>query len=81
MTTLQEQARALGDPTRHGIFRYVADADRPVGSREAPGAERAGDAIVRLLRRSMLRIVGADTASALHSVADVVSPLTQTSYL
>jgi predicted ArsR family transcriptional regulator len=29
-TTLQEQARALGDPTRHGIFRYVADADRPV---------------------------------------------------
>lgn len=29
-TTLQEQARALGDPTRHGIFRYVADAGRPV---------------------------------------------------
>ncbi len=28
--TLQEQARALGDPTRHGIFEYVADADRPV---------------------------------------------------
>lgn len=30
MTTLQQQARALGDPTRHGIFRYVADADHPV---------------------------------------------------
>lgn len=29
-TTLQEQARALGDPTRHAIFRYVADAARPV---------------------------------------------------
>jgi predicted ArsR family transcriptional regulator len=28
--TLQEQARALGDPTRHGIFRYLAHADRPV---------------------------------------------------
>jgi predicted ArsR family transcriptional regulator len=28
--TLQEQARALGDPTRHEIFRYVADAARPV---------------------------------------------------
>jgi predicted ArsR family transcriptional regulator len=28
-TTLQEQARALGDPTRHEIFRYIADADRP----------------------------------------------------
>jgi predicted ArsR family transcriptional regulator len=28
--TLQEQARALGDPTRHEIFRYIADANRPV---------------------------------------------------
>ncbi len=27
---LQEQARALGDPTRHEVFRYVADADHPV---------------------------------------------------
>jgi predicted ArsR family transcriptional regulator len=34
MTTLQEQARALGDPTRHDIFRYVADAARPVGIAE-----------------------------------------------
>ena len=34
MTTLQQQARALGDPTRHGIFRYVADAGRPVGVAE-----------------------------------------------
>lgn len=30
MTTLQEQARALGDPTRHQVFRYVADAAGPV---------------------------------------------------
>jgi predicted ArsR family transcriptional regulator len=29
MTTLQEQARALGDPTRHSIFRYIADSDQP----------------------------------------------------
>jgi len=28
--TLQEQARALGDPTRHEIFRYITDAGRPV---------------------------------------------------
>jgi predicted ArsR family transcriptional regulator len=27
---LQEQARALGDPTRHEIFRYVAGARAPV---------------------------------------------------
>lgn len=32
--TLQEQARALGDPTRYGVFRYLADADRPVGVAE-----------------------------------------------
>jgi predicted ArsR family transcriptional regulator len=29
MRTLQQQARALGDPTRHRIFRYIADSDRP----------------------------------------------------
>jgi predicted ArsR family transcriptional regulator len=32
--TLAEQARALGDPTRHAIFRYVAEADEPVGIAE-----------------------------------------------
>ena len=26
MSTLQQQAKALGDPTRHAIFRYVVDA-------------------------------------------------------
>lgn len=29
-TMLQLQARALGDPTRHGIFRHLVDAARPV---------------------------------------------------
>lgn len=29
MATLQQEARALGDPTRHRIFRYIADSDRP----------------------------------------------------
>jgi predicted ArsR family transcriptional regulator len=33
-TTLQEQAKALGDPTRHAIFRHIADAGRPVGVAE-----------------------------------------------
>jgi predicted ArsR family transcriptional regulator len=32
--TLQEQARALGDPTRHQIFRHIAQAGRPVGVAE-----------------------------------------------
>jgi predicted ArsR family transcriptional regulator len=31
---LQVQAQALGDPTRYAIFRYVADAGRPVGVAE-----------------------------------------------
>lgn len=30
MTTLQEQARALGDPTRHEIFRYLVDASSTI---------------------------------------------------
>jgi predicted ArsR family transcriptional regulator len=31
---LQEQARALGDPTRHAIFRQIADSGHPVGIAE-----------------------------------------------
>jgi predicted ArsR family transcriptional regulator len=34
MTTLQLQARALGDPTRHGIFRHIVDAGSPVDIEE-----------------------------------------------
>lgn len=30
MSRLQRQARALGDPTRHEIFRLVTEAERPV---------------------------------------------------
>ncbi len=30
MSTLQQQARALGDPTRHGIFRYIVDSGAAV---------------------------------------------------
>lgn len=33
-TTLQEQARALGDPTRHAIFRHLAQAGRAVSIAE-----------------------------------------------
>jgi predicted ArsR family transcriptional regulator len=32
--TLQEQARALGDPTRYAIFRRVTEAERPIGVAE-----------------------------------------------
>jgi predicted ArsR family transcriptional regulator len=30
MTTVQREARALGDPTRHAVFRYLVDAGRAV---------------------------------------------------
>lgn len=40
MTTLQVQARALGDPTRHEIFRLISTADAPVGIAEL--TERLG---------------------------------------
>jgi predicted ArsR family transcriptional regulator len=31
---VQREARALGDPTRHRLFRYIADAPQPVGVAE-----------------------------------------------
>ena len=34
MSTLQQQAKALGDPTRHRIFGYVRDSPSPVGVAE-----------------------------------------------
>jgi predicted ArsR family transcriptional regulator len=32
--SLQQEARALGDPTRHRIFRFIAEAEGPVGVAE-----------------------------------------------
>src|SRR5450759_1403606 len=29
-TDIQREARALGDPTRHRVFRYIVDSERPV---------------------------------------------------
>ena len=34
MATMQQQARALGDPTRHAVFRYIASSEAPVGVAE-----------------------------------------------
>ena len=28
-TDIQREARALGDPTRHRVFRYIVDSERP----------------------------------------------------
>jgi predicted ArsR family transcriptional regulator len=37
VSVLQTQARALGDPTRYQLFRYIADAGRPVDVAELTG--------------------------------------------
>ncbi len=34
---VQREARALGDPTRHRLFRYIVDAPGPVGVAELTG--------------------------------------------
>src|SRR5688572_24566330 len=34
MTSPQQEARALGDPTRHAVFRRIAEAGRPVAVAE-----------------------------------------------
>lgn len=38
MVEIQVQAQALGDPTRHAIFRHIADADAPVAIRDLTDA-------------------------------------------
>src|SRR5579875_895242 len=44
---LQQEARALGDPTRHRLFRYVAEASRPVGVAELTDFVRLNHNAVR----------------------------------
>jgi predicted ArsR family transcriptional regulator len=46
-TTLQEQARALGDPTRHAIFRHIAQAGRRVGIAELTDSFRFNHNAIR----------------------------------
>jgi predicted ArsR family transcriptional regulator len=46
-TDIQDQARALGDPTRYRLFRYVVDADRAVGVAELTAYVRLNHNAVR----------------------------------
>ncbi len=57
MTTLQQQARALGDPTRHGIFRYLVDAGRPVDVAELTDHFGLNH---NAIRQHLAKLVGAD---------------------
>jgi predicted ArsR family transcriptional regulator len=64
MTTLQEQARALGDPTRHGIFRYVADAARPVDIAELTDHFGLNH---NAIRQHLAKLVGAGLVTEDHA--------------
>lgn len=63
-TTLQEQAKALGDPTRHGIFRYVADSRGPVDVAEL--TEHFG-LNHNAIRQHLAKLVAADLLSEDHA--------------
>lgn len=44
---VQREARALGDPTRYRLFRYIVDAPHPVGVAELTGYVRLNHNAVR----------------------------------
>ncbi len=44
---VRQQGRALGDPTRHRLFRYIVDAGRPVGVQELTDLVRLNHNAVR----------------------------------
>jgi predicted ArsR family transcriptional regulator len=47
MSGIQEQARALGDPTRHAIFRHLAESPEPLSVRELTDLLRLNHNAVR----------------------------------
>jgi predicted ArsR family transcriptional regulator len=63
-TTLQEQARALGDPTRHEIFRYVADASQPVDVAELTAHLGLNH---NAIRQHLTKLVRADLVTEDHA--------------
>jgi len=65
MSALQTQARALGDPTRHGLFRYLVDAGRPVDVAEL--AEHLG-LHANAIRQHLAKLVDA------HLVSEATAP-------
>jgi predicted ArsR family transcriptional regulator len=60
MSTVQEQARALGDPSRNAIFRYVLEAAAPVGVGELTSHVGLNHNAVR---QHLAKLVAADLIS------------------
>lgn len=57
MSTLQQQAKALGDPTRHAIFRYLVDAGVDVDVAELTEHFRFNH---NAIRQHLAKLVDAD---------------------
>lgn len=64
--SIQEQAKALGDPTRHRIFRYITDADRPVDVAELTSHLRLNHNAIRqhLAKLVTAGLITQDTSSS-----------------
>ncbi len=60
---VQSEARALGDPTRYRLFRYIAEAGEPVGVAELTGHVRLNHNAVRQ-HLAVLRDAGLITEEA-----------------
>jgi predicted ArsR family transcriptional regulator len=65
--TLQQQARALGDPTRYAIFGYLADADQPVDIAELTARFEVNHNAVR---QHLAKLVHADLVVEGHARAE-----------
>ena len=63
-TTLQEEARALGDPTRYEIFRYVSAANGPVDVAELTAHLRLNH---NAIRQHLAKLVRADLVTEEHA--------------
>lgn len=57
MATLQQQARALGDPTRHAVFSLVVESPEPIGIAEL---NEHFDLHPNAIRQHLSRLVEAD---------------------
>ncbi len=60
-TRFQERSKALGDPTRHGIYQWIARAQRPVSVAELTDAFELNHNTVR---QHLKKLAGADLVEA-----------------
>ncbi|MCU1345799.1 MAG: helix-turn-helix protein, partial [Acidimicrobiia bacterium] len=67
--TVQQQARALGDPTRHEMYRYLTSASDPVGIAELTAHFGLNH---NAIRQHLAKLVAAELV--VESVTEAVGP-------